>query len=415
MKIASIEDLHADGGWRTFSFLKLTTDCGLVGWSEYSECGWNRGLTSVIRNMGQVAIGQDPRAFAKISASLIAQTRMASGGLNQQAIAAIENACIDLAAKSVARPVHALFGGPLRDRIPVYWSHCGSFRAVHGELFEELLGTPPLRSLDDITKLGKEAVRRGFKAVKTNPVIFAPGGPRMLNPGFSPVGLDFRHRADNAVIDAIVEQLAAFREGLGRDAGLLLDLNFGFRPESLRRIAGAIEPYRLDWLEIDLHDPAALATVRREANVPIASLEAIYGRRGYKPYLEAYAADIAIVDIPWNGLAEAVRIAAMAETYEINTAPHNFTGPLCNLMSAHFCAAVPNVQTMELEVDDVPWKNLLVTRPGKIEDGDYVIPDGPGWGAEVVESAVAEYPPSRAARPPAGWEDGRQAGRGKNL
>ena len=410
MKIATLEDLHADGGWRTFSFLKVTTDCGLTGWSEYSECGWNRGLTAVIRNLGQVTIGQDPRAFAKISASLVAQTRMAPGGLNQQAIATIENACIDLAARSVGLPVYALFGGPLRDGIPVYWSHCGSFRAVHGELFQKLLGTPPLRSLGDITELGKEAVRRGFKAVKTNPVMFAADGPHMLNPGFSPLELDFRHTADNTVIDAIAEQLGAFRDGLGRDAGLLLDLNFGFRPESLRRIARAIEAYRLDWLEIDLHDPAALATVRRETNVPIASLEAIYGRRGYKPYFDACATDIAIVDIPWNGLAEAVRIAAMAETYEINTAPHNFTGPLCNLMSAHYCAAVPNVRMMELEVDDVPWKESLVSNPGTVEDGNYVIPDGPGWGAEVVESAVAEHPPSPAARPPTGWDDRQRVG-----
>ena len=51
MKIVKIEDLHADAGWRTFSYLKVTTDEGLVGWSEFNEAGWNPGLTTVIRRL----------------------------------------------------------------------------------------------------------------------------------------------------------------------------------------------------------------------------------------------------------------------------------------------------------------------------------------------------------------------------
>jgi galactonate dehydratase len=140
MKIVNVEDLHADGGWRAFSFLKLTTDDGLVGWSEFCESGWNKGLTAVIRRMADSVVGEDPGAYALISARLAAATRMAPGGLNAQAIAAIENACLDIAAKARGVPVSALFGGPLRDRIGVYWSHCGSFRVRNADLFERLLG-----------------------------------------------------------------------------------------------------------------------------------------------------------------------------------------------------------------------------------------------------------------------------------
>jgi galactonate dehydratase len=61
MKIAKIEDLHADAGWRTFSFLKVTTDDGLVGWSEYTEESGSAGLTAVIHALGKALIGQDPR------------------------------------------------------------------------------------------------------------------------------------------------------------------------------------------------------------------------------------------------------------------------------------------------------------------------------------------------------------------
>jgi L-alanine-DL-glutamate epimerase-like enolase superfamily enzyme len=393
MRIVKIEDIHADGGWRVFSFLKITTDEGLVGWSEYNESNWNQGLTMVIRKLADRIIGQDPRAVARISATLGAVTRMAPGGVNQQAVAAIENACLDVKAKALGIPVYSLFGGPVRERVEVYWSHCGTFRARNAAFFEKVIGTPPLRSVDDFVELGKEAVRRGFRAVKANPVAFDAGSPRIHNPGFAIEGLDLAFNCDARTIDAMADQLAALRQGLGPQAGLLMDLNFSFKPEALRQIAAAVQPSRLTWLELDLHDPAALAQLRRVSDVPIASLEAIYGRRGYKPYLEAYAVDVAIIDVPWNGLMESVKIASMAEAYEVNIAPHNFYGHLATNMSAHLCASVPNVRIMEIEGDDVPWKDDLVTHPPVLKNGELLIPDGPGWGTEVNEEAVHAHPP----------------------
>ena len=104
---------------------------------------------------------------------------------------------------------------------------------------------------------------------------------------------------------------------------------------------------------------------------------------------------MAIIDVPWNGIMESMKIAAMAETYEVNVAPHNFNGHLGSLMSAHFCAAIPNFRVMEIDVDDVPWKDLLVTVPPVIRDGELLLPGGPGWGAEVNEEVVRAHPPSR--------------------
>ena len=397
MRIVKIEDLQADGGWRVFSFLKVTTDEGLVGWSEFSETTWNRGLAGVIRKLATTVIGEDPRAYARIAARLVAVTRMAPGGINQQAIGAIENACIDIAAKAADVPVHALFGGPMRDRVPLYWSHCGSFRVRNAAYFERVLKTPPVRSLDDFRRIGAEARARGFSAVKTNPVVFEATGPRMLNSGFGADGLDLGHNATNRIVDAIAAQLAAFRDGLGPEPGLMIDVNFAFRPEGLRRIARAVEPFRLAWLEMDVHDPGALAAVRRATASPVASLETLYGRRAYRPYFEAESVDVAVVDVPWNGFAESVRIAALAEAHEVNVAPHNFTGPLANLMSAQFCAAVPNLRIMEFEGDDVPWKDSLLTAPPRIEAGEMLVPAGAGWGADIDEAAVAEHKPPGGA------------------
>ena len=87
MKIAKIEDLHADAGWRTFSYLKVTTDDGLVGWAEFNDAGWNPGLTAVIRGLSAHAIGQDPREVK--DGELLVPTRPGWGcEVNEEAVRA---------------------------------------------------------------------------------------------------------------------------------------------------------------------------------------------------------------------------------------------------------------------------------------------------------------------------------------
>ena len=72
----------------------------------------------------------------------------------------------------------------------------------------------------------------------------------------------------------------------------------------------------------------------------------------------------------WNGILESLKIAAMADAYEVNVAPHNFNGHLGSLISAHMCAVVPNFKVMEIDIDDVTWKDDIVTMPPVIENGD---------------------------------------------
>lgn len=393
MRIARIETLQADAGWRNFSFLKLTTDDGLVGWSEYIDNFGVGGVTTLIPHFAAVVAGMDPRAAGRISASLHGITQLATGGLANQAIAAIENACLDVKAKALGVPVHALFGGPTRERIALYWSHCGSFRVRHGDFFEKELGKRRVRTLDDLTRLGEEAVARGFKAVKTNPLFFDGSEPRMFDGGFAlgPKLLD--RNIDGHFIAAVTEVLAAFRRGIGAATGLMIDLNFSQRTEGFRRVAKAVEPFDLTWLEIDMHDPASLGFVRRSSATSIASLEAIHGLRAYRSFFEHQAVDVAIIDPAWNGLLESFRIATLADAYEVNVAPHNFCGDLATLMSAHLCAAIPNCRIMEFEVDDVPWKSDFVTHPPVVENGEFVVPARPGWGADINEDAIRAHPP----------------------
>jgi L-alanine-DL-glutamate epimerase-like enolase superfamily enzyme len=89
-----------------------------------------------------------------------------------------------------------------------------------------------------------------------------------------------------------------------------------------------------------------------------------------------------------------MKIASMAEAYEINVAPHNLYSPLATMMSAHFCAAIPNLRTMEIDGDVAPWYHDLVTHAPNIENGQLVLPSGQGWGTGVNEDTLRAHPPA---------------------
>ncbi|MFN8525631.1 MAG: mandelate racemase/muconate lactonizing enzyme family protein [Chloroflexota bacterium] len=390
MKIAQIESLHADGGFRTLDFLKITTDTGLVGWSEYNESFGGLGVSTLIDRLAPSLIGKDPRAYEAHLALMHGIRRTASGGAIQQAIGAIENALLDVKARALGIPVYELLGGPVRDRIRVYWSHCATYRVSFGELMQ----LPPVRTLDDIVAMGKEVAAKGYSALKTN-VLLLGDNPRSHVPGFAR-GEGFPElNADRYAINAIRDQLAAFREGAGNDMDILVDLNFNYKTEGFLKMARAMEPFDLLWVEIDTRDAKALHYIRSHTTIPVASCECLFGRKDYRPFFENQSVDVAIIDAPWNGVAESVKIANMADTYETNVAPHNFYGHLATMMNAHWSASVPNLRIMEVDPDTVPWHDDLVTVKPDVRDGYLYLPTGPGWGTEVNEEAVRAHPPRR--------------------
>jgi galactonate dehydratase len=389
MKIERIETLRADAGWRMFSYLKVSTSDGITGWSEFNESFGSTGLADVINGLAPMLIGKDPRRFEQVTQHLHVITRQSRGGINQQAIAAIENALLDIAGKAYGVPVCALFGGPVRERIPVYWSHCGTYRVRS----HRLMGVPPLNTYADLARHTAEVKAQGFKALKTNILPFADGRLNSFTPGFGRTSGWPELNWDNALLHGVRRQLMAIREAIGPDMGLMLDINFHFKTDGFRRLADAVAPAELTWLEIDTHDAPSLALIRRDAPCPIASCETLHGRREFKPYFENYAQDVAIVDVVWNGLAESLKIAAMADVYETNVAPHNFYGHLCDMISAHFAAAAPNFRIMEIDIDSAPWRGDFYDSVPVIEAGELVLPTKPGWGIEVNEKAVRARPP----------------------
>jgi galactonate dehydratase len=386
MKVARLETLFCDAGWRPWIFLKATSDDGAVGWAEITDShGSPRGLAGIVEDLAALVVGRDARRVEAIYWDLYRATRQSPGSVIQKAIGGIENALLDLKAKGLGVPVYELFGGPTREVVDVYWSHCGTTRARAWEV----TGTQKLASYDDVAALGREVVEFGFRAFKTNIVV--PGDePQVLMPGFHGPNLD--RNPSPELEDALVRLLEAFHEGTEGRAEPIVDLNFNLTAEGVLRVARRLEDFDLMWVEVDSFDPDSLANVRGGTTIPICSGENLYTSRGFRPFLEMGAVDVAAVDVVWNGFHQAKKIADLAETYEVNCAPHNYYSHLATFISAQWCAAIPNVRILEVDVDDVPWREELTTSVPEIRDGTLTIPSGPGWGADVDEDVLQAHP-----------------------
>lgn len=389
MRIVSVEPRYADGGWRTFAFVKVVTDVGPVGWSEFTENYGSPGLGQVISQLGRRVVGEDPRDVRRLTWFLGALTRQAPGGTNQQAVAAISNALLDIAAKALDVPVSVMLGGGARDKLPVYWSHGGSYRLSHSEL----IGVPPVGSLDDLVEFGRVVRASGIGAVKCNIMAFDGGLPRMHMPGFPATAWPIGENTARFATAALVDSITALRSGLGPDVDIMVDLNFNFHVDGYRDVVRELGRLDVAWVELDVMEPRALADIRSRSAMTIASGESLFGRQQYLPFLTERAMDVVIIDVIWNGLLESLAIASMAAVHELTVAPHNFYGHLSSLISAQFCMLVENFRVMEVDIDDVPWKDDLVTAAPRVVDGLFIMPDGPGWGADVNEEALEEHPP----------------------
>ena len=237
----------------------------------------------------------------------------------------------------------------------------------------------------------------GFKALKTNIFLF-DDTPRMHQPGFARAPGWPALNADRKVLQSLHSQLESLRAGAGPDTAIMLDLNFNYRTEGYLSVTRALDDLGLEWFEIDIYDPAALSLIRKSVKTPIASCESLFGLRGYRPFFEHQAMDVSIVDVPWNGIWQSMKIAALAESFEVNVAPHNFYGHLSTLMSAHFCAAIPNFRIMEIDIDDVPWKDDIVTHAPEIVAGELRLSDRIGWGTVLNDDVIHQHPIAASSR-----------------
>lgn len=388
--ITGFELLSCDAGWRNYHFLKLTDDSGHIGWAEIDEAYSPPGVSLVVNKYKDYVVGQSALNHEQIFTNLYYMSRPSPWGITMEALGAIENALLDIKAKIFGVPCHQLFGGKVRDTVPIYWSHCATWRISQAKHYDN-----PITSLDGVKKIGEEARERGFKSVKTNLFRYIDGQPQQWMPGFG-LGNKPELPVTPDLLRDVRTHLEALREGVGDDIEILLDLNFNFRTEGTLQILKALEDFPLYWVELDNHNPEALAFIRSKSPHPIASLETLFGLRQFLPYFRKDSVDSAIVDVIWNGAWQSMKIANAAEAFDINVAGHNFYGHLATLTNAHLLAALPNVRVLECDIDRLQRDSEIFTRVPEIKDGAVVVPDTPGWGTEINEDALKRYPPNES-------------------
>jgi L-alanine-DL-glutamate epimerase-like enolase superfamily enzyme len=386
MKITEITTYVVDAGWRPWIFVQIETDQGITGFGECSDGRNPRAVVGAIEDMKPLLIGRDPRAYEMRFWDMIRGTRQSPGGIVAKGIAGIELALVDIKARALGISVVELFGGPTREEVRLYWSHCGTTRARH----YQLLGTPPLESMDDIAALGREVVSKGFTALKTN--IVMPGDPASVY--FTGFGGELG-TTDGAVSKRLLTHIetliGTLRDAAGPEVDINLDLNFNFKPEACMRIAQVLEPFDLLWLEIDMYDHQAIRQIKDSTSTKICTGENLFYMREFIPYFESRAADVFMIDVPWNGFSQSKKIGDLAEVYQLNVAPHNYYSHLASFISASLCAVLPNVRILEIDIDDVPWKNDLVTTVPEISNGYMNVPTTPGWGTDLNLESIQDH------------------------
>lgn len=387
MKITAIKTYIVDGGFRPWTFVKVeTSEPGLVGWGDCTDWGSPGPVAATVERYSEWVIGRDPMQVEAIWWELTTASARHQGGIAWKAMSGIDSALWDIRGKVLGAPVWQLLGGKLRDKLRLYWSHCGTNRNRSWEQ----LGLPNVETVDELKALAEEVGERGYTALKTN--LFTlndrPDATAVRNAYSTYVG-----DAPPAVLRNAELIVGTFRDVLGPDVGIAVDVAFTFKLGGAIKLAQALEPYNPMWLETETFDASALRLIRESTQTTICTGESLYGLQGYRPFLEQHAQDIIMPDFAWNGITMGKKICDMAHAYDVLIAPHACHSPLNTLISAAVAATIPNFYILEFDVDDAPWRNDILSHPLEIEQGHLKLSERPGLGADLIEKELLKYPP----------------------
>jgi L-alanine-DL-glutamate epimerase-like enolase superfamily enzyme len=381
MRITAVEPFVCDGGLREFGFVKVSTDAGITGWAETYDWHTSASLAAALRVMGRGLVGEDPRRIELFN------ERGWYGGRpgvpeRMKVIAAIDMALYDIKAQWLGVPVYELLGGKFRDRIPLYWSHFATYRAV----WPEKLGVELQSSYREWAEGARDVVAQGYKVLKTNLIQEVGPGQRAKLPTYHDGAID------KQTLDQAVNWIGTLRDVVGPSIGISVDVQFDYRMGGIVQLARALEPFDLYWLEVEDLDPDALLAARQQTRTRLCHGESLIRRDQFRPFFRNHVTDIVMLETLANGITETRRIAEMAELYDVMVSPHNWMSPLGTMINAQLCAALPNVEILEIDMDDVPWKMDLLTRPVEIENGELIVSDRPGWGTAIDEDVLRAHP-----------------------
>lgn len=385
MKITGVKTFLVDGVFRPWTFVKVETDEGTVGWGDCTDWDAAPAIAATVEMLGERMIGKDPMRAEEAWWDLTGYLQRQNGGISYKAASGIDSALWDIRGKVMNAPVWQLLGGKMRDELPLYWTHCGSMRARHSEALQ----VPKVASTDDIRKLSEEVLAKGFTGLKTN-IFSLADVPGSENLGRS-MGSASGGQASPLALRTAEAVVGTFRDALGPDVGIALDTALNFRLGGAIKLARALEPFDMMWLETETFDPGALRTVRESTTTTICTGESLFGIEGYKPFLEQYAQDVIMPDFAWNGITMGKKICDLALSFDTPIAPHNCHSPMNTLVSASICATIKNFYILEFDQDDAPWRDDLMTHPFEIENGSLKLSDRPGLGSDLIENELEKH------------------------
>jgi len=380
MKLADLEIFVVGTpppGWggRYWLIVKLTADNGISGYGEvYAASVGPKAMVAVIGDVFERHMqGENPENIEKMF------RRAYSSGFTQRpdltvmgAFSGLEIACWDLIGKALDRPVHALLGGLLNERLRAY-TYLYPLPGMDTATFWTSPGMQAEAAL--------EAVSQGFTAIK-----FDPAGPYTIHGGHQPSLHD---------IDLSVRMCAAIRKAVGNRADLLFGTHGQFTPSGAIRLGQALEPYSPLWFEEPIPPDNLLdfAQVAQAVRIPLATGERLTTKAEFGTLLRSGGASILQPALGRSGgILETKKIAAMAEAFGAQVAPHLYAGPVEWAANVQLGATLPNLLLVETIQQGGEFHLPLIRHSLRVEDGYIPVPTAPGLGIEFDEALARAHP-----------------------
>ncbi|MFC4532152.1 mandelate racemase/muconate lactonizing enzyme family protein [Sphaerisporangium dianthi] len=362
MKITSVDTLVVDFYRTNLVIVRVSTDEGIVGLGEATLEGKERAVQGAIAELAEAVTGMDPTRISGILYELARDWYWRGGPVVMTALSSLEMALWDISARELGVPVSRLLGGATRDRVRAYAN--GWFSGAV--------------TAEDYAAAARRTVDSGFRGLKWDP--------------FENYDLTITTRQ----LDRVLAQIDAVRSAVGRDIELFIEGHGRFDVNHAVKVAREIAQFDPVWFE----EPCppdnldALVDIRRASPVPIAAGERWFGRQGFAPALARQAVDFVQPDVTHaGGIAELAFISTLAATGYVGFAPHNPSGPLSTAATLQLGAALPNFRYLEIMATDVPWRPEITSeRLVLTEEGDVIIPTGPGLGIDLDLEAIARHP-----------------------
>ena len=378
MRITNVSTAVIEGNF-PWVLVKVETDGGVTG---LGEAYWGVGVAELVHKAKPLLIGENPFNIGKLYEMMIRclSGEGSLGGATVTAISGIEIALWDLVGRALKTPICNLFGGRFRDKVRIY-ADCHAGKDETPEAWVER---------------AREVVGAGFTAIKfdldaKNPfTLDTSDDPHPRRHWFEP----FNRTIGNAELEWMVAVTAAVKAAIPRDVMLAVDAHWKFSVNDAIRLAQALEPFDLLWLEdpVPPENLEAQRHVTHSTRTPICTGENLYRKYGYRELIEKQAARIIAPDIPkMGGLLEAKKVADHADTYYIPIAPHNVASPIGTVAAAHVGAAMNNFLVMEFHAHDVPWWADLVEERTVIENGFIYLNERPGHGLTLNEEVARAH------------------------